>query len=109
MPLYKDEKVSALIKDLAADFIQKESSGASLITVTRVILSNRGKNADILFTVFPEEKESDAAEFAKRRAGDFREYVKSHARTRVIPFFHFEVDKGEKNRQRLDTLSDKSK
>ena len=108
MPLYKDEKVSALIKDLAADFIQKESSRISLITITRVMLSNRGKNALILFTVFPEEKESIAMEFAKRRAGDFREYVKSHARMRIIPFFHFDVDRGEKNRQRLDILSDKS-
>ena len=108
MPSYKDEKTAALIKNLAADFLQRESSGASLITVTRVALSNKGRTADIFFTVYPENKERAATEFTGRKAAEFQEYVKSHAKMRVVPFFRFGIDKGEKNRQRLDMLGNKS-
>ena len=108
MTLYKEEKTASLIKDIAADFIQRESNKISLITVTRVVLSNKGKNAQILFTVYPQNREGEAIEFAARIAGEFREYVKSRARMRVIPFFRFEIDRGEKNRQRLDRLGNKS-
>ena len=106
--LYKEEKTASLIKDIAADFIQRESNKTSLITVTRVVLSNKGKNAQILFTVYPQNRESQAVEFTARKASEFREYVKSRTQMRVIPFFRFEIDNGEKNRQRLDTLTNKS-
>ena len=105
---YKNEKTAALIKNLAADFLQRESSGTSLITVTRVRLSNKGKTVDIFFTVYPESKEHSATEFAGRKAAEFQEYVKSHAKMRVVPFFRFGIDKGEKNRQRLDMLRNKN-
>ena len=108
MPHYKDEKLAEVIRSLAAEFLQKESSGTSLITVTRVAMSNKGKNSQVLFTVFPETKESAVIEFTKRRAHDFREYVKSHVQTRIVPFFRFELDLGEKNRQHIDVLSNKS-
>ena len=102
---YKDEKLSELLRICAADFLQRESNQTSLITVTRVMISNKGKNAEVLFTVFPEDKETEAIEFTKRKAEEFRKYVSSHVRTRIIPFFRFGIDKGEKNRQNLDLIS----
>lgn len=104
MTNHKEEKIADLMKSLAADFLQKESNRTALITVTRVIMSDNLKSAKILFTVLPEEKEEQALQFAKRQIRDFRDFVKEKARIRTIPFFSFEIDLGEKNRQKIDAL-----
>lgn len=90
---------------LAAEFINKESNRQSLITVTGTRMSSDGKRADILLTVLPEDKEYDAIEFLKRKRSEFRDFVKTNTRGRIIPLFDFVVDEGEKNRQEIDRLS----
>src|SRR3989344_6663142 len=101
----RDEKLKDLIRRIAGDFLQRESNYTSIITVTDIALKDRGRNATILFTVLPESKEKGALGFLKRMRGDFREYFKDHARMRALPFFDFEIDKGEKNRQQIDEIS----
>lgn len=100
----KDERTTELIKNIAAEFLQRESNPESLITVTDATFSERAKSATVFFTVFPEDKEESALSFAKRKRTEFREYFKEKTRTRIIPFFDFEIDKGEKNRQKIDRL-----
>ena len=102
---FKDEKLKDQIKKWAADFLQKESSGASLITVTDVKLSVGAKEATILFTVLPDEKQEAALEFARRQLGDFREFMNQKVKTGRMPFFHFDIDRGEKHRQRIDEIT----
>ena len=105
----KEEKLKSVIKEIAARFMQKESNGLSLITITDVQVSKDGKYVNILFTVLPEEKESDALDFSKRKRSEFRDFVKSELRLGRIPTFDFEIDKGEKHRQKIDIISIKSK
>ncbi|MDE2037893.1 MAG: ribosome-binding factor A [Patescibacteria group bacterium] len=100
----KSLKLKELLRGLAADFFSKESNRTSLITVTGVDLKSRNGRATVLFTVMPEDQEAAALDFMKRRLGDFREYVGEHARMMRVPFFDAELDKGEKNRQRLDEI-----
>jgi ribosome-binding factor A len=102
---FREQKLEELLKHLAADFLQRESNVTSLITVTGIRLSERLTKADILITVFPEQKQEEALDFTKRKRTEFREYVREHAKMRVLPFFDFEIDFGEKNRQRIDELS----
>jgi ribosome-binding factor A len=104
---YKDIKLENLIRELAADFLQRESNGSSLVTVTRVVLTDRVTKAIILLSVLPEDKQEEAVEFARRKRGEFKEYVKKNSRIGRIPLFDFEIDIGEKNRQRIDELSAK--
>lgn len=85
--------------------MQRQSNYTSLITITDVSVSDKGQRATIFFTVLPEGKEKGALDFAKRMRTDFREYFASQARIRSIPFFDFEIDKGEKNRQHIDEIS----
>src|SRR3989344_8117121 len=94
----RDEKIIKIIKQAGADFLERESNGASLITVTDIKLSNDGKYATILFTVFPEDKQDAALEFAKRMRSEFKEYVKKNTKLGRIPLFDFEIDLGEKHR-----------
>ena len=101
----RDQKLKDIIREAAALFLQKESNYTSILTVTDVTLSERSNNATIYFTVLPEDKEKGALDFVKRKRAEFREYFKNHARMRALPFFDFEIDKGEKNRQRIDEIA----
>lgn len=101
----RDQKLKDVIREAAALFLQKEGNYTSILTVTDVSLSERSNNATIFFTVLPEDKEKGALDFVKRKRAEFREYFKSRARMRALPFFDFEIDKGEKNRQRIDEIA----
>jgi ribosome-binding factor A len=101
----KDQKIRELIRELAADFFSRESNRLSLITVTDVELRSRGATAVILVTVMPDSQEQEAIEFMHRQLTDFKEYVRTRSKMQRIPFFDVAVDKGEKNRQRLDEIA----
>jgi len=101
----RDEKTISQLMELAARFFSLESNRTSLVTVTSASLSDNGKEATIFFTVYPEDKEASVVDFAKRKRTDFKHFVKDESRLGRIPFFDFEIDIGEKNRQRIDELS----
>lgn len=101
---HRKEKVAQLIKDLAGDFLARTSNRSSLITVTNVVLSEDGKHADILISVMPKERASAAVGFANRNADEFREFVRSRAKMRLLPRFAFALDIGEENRQRIEEI-----
>ncbi len=100
----RDERIREILHDLGARFLLLNGNGTSLMTVTDVELTNRGKNATIFFTVFPAEFEKTALEFAKRKRPDFKEFVKENSKLGRIPLLDFEIDAGEKNRQKIDRL-----
>lgn len=102
---HKEERATELIKQLIAEYISRESNRQSLITVTSVSLSDRFDTAIVSFTVLPESYEETVLTFLKRQAQDIRGYIREHARIHTIPFLTFVIDKGEKNRQRIDELS----
>lgn len=99
------ERIKEQIKEHAGTFLSLNGNKSSLITVTQVEMSKDEKSATILFTVFPESFEKTALEFAKRKRSEFKDYIKEHVRFGRIPFVDFAIDEGEKNRQRIDELS----
>jgi ribosome-binding factor A len=103
---YKHEKIEQLIQKHASEFIERESNRNSLITVTRVYVPADMKHALILCTILPENQEEQAINFLKRSRTDFKEYFKKHVKMGRIPFFDFELDKGEKLAQRIRNLSE---
>ena len=100
----RNEKVANYIKELTASFLGRENNKTSLITVTSCTTSPDLKRATIFITVLPESKEHDALEFAKRKRAELRDHLKKNMETKVIPFIDIEIDKGEKNRQKIDEL-----
>ncbi len=100
-------QVAEILAHLAADFFARESNGQSLVTVTRANVSPDLKNVTIFFTVLPEKFQDNALAFAKRNRTEFRDYVKTHSQMKFLPTFDFEIDFGEKNRQRIDDLTRK--
>ncbi len=83
----------------------REANRNSLITVTRVQMSEDGKRAVIYITVFPELGEAAALAFANRNRGELGKFLSSRTRGMRIPHLEFEIDLGDKNRRRLDELS----
>ncbi len=104
----KDDRLRDEIKRLAAEFLERESNHLSLITVTDASLSEKGTHATVYFTVLPVQKEKAALDFVKRMRSDFRDYVMKKSRIGRVPFFDFDIDGGEKNRQRIDELSNEA-
>ncbi len=100
----RQEKVANLIKELSAQFLGRESNNTSLVTVTSTTVSPDLKRGTIYITVLPIDKERTALEFAKRKRGELREFLKKNMETKMIPFIDIEIDLGEKNRQRIDEL-----
>ncbi|MDQ3076676.1 MAG: ribosome-binding factor A [bacterium] len=101
----REEKIEEVIRNAAAEFLQRESNRLSLITVTRVIMFDKLTKATVLMTVLPENRQDEAVEFAQRNRQDFKEYLKGHTRLQRLPSVNFQIDFGEKNRQRIDEIS----
>lgn len=103
-PTKRQTQISLEILGIAQDFFQRESSGASLITVTRCEVSADMKHGTIFITALPEEKEPAALDFAKRMRSELRHKVMKRLPVKVIPFFEIEIDYGEKNRLHVEAL-----
>lgn len=107
MKTLRKDRIEEILHKLAAGFVLRESSPASLITVTRVELSETGKAARIYFTTLPESQEDTALKFLVRKGGEFNDYAKKNSRIGTIPHLAWKIDYGERNRQRLDEISQK--
>jgi len=104
MELPKQERLRTEIRRLANEFLIRESNRLSIITVTGVDVDREAERAIISVSILPEGKEEAAIDFLKRSRSDFRDYVKEKARLSRIPFFDFEIDRGEKNRQKIEGI-----
>lgn len=98
-------QVSETLAHLAADYFARESNRESLITITRADVSPDLKNITIFFSVLPETYEENVLHFARRSRTDFRDFIKKRTAMKFLPNVDFEIDYGEKNRQRIDDLT----
>ncbi len=103
----RQKKFEELVRTVAGPLIAKETNGTSLITVTKADTSPDLKRCTVFVSVFPETSQDSALNFLKRKRKELKEEFKKKTRTRVIPFFDFEIDYGEKNRQIIEEISHK--
>ncbi len=97
-------KINEELKKIAQDFLQRNSSGQSMITVTSADVSKDLRNATIRITVMPLEKEKAVFDFVQRMRADMRTDIKNRLPIKVIPYVEIEIDEGEKIRQKLDSI-----
>ncbi len=100
----RNEKVANSIKELAAQFLERESNKTSLLTITQVEVSPDLKRATIFISVLPDSMENTALNFVKRNLGDLRNFLKEKITIKNIPYLETKIDLGEKNRQKIDEL-----
>ncbi|MDO8517844.1 MAG: ribosome-binding factor A [bacterium] len=101
----RTEKIREALHKVAAEFLSREAGRQSLITVTNTTVSDDGKRGTIYITVLPEKAESAALSFANRNRRELADFFKKRIRGAFPPRIEFVIDRGEKNRQRLDELS----
>lgn len=100
----RTEKFAGLVRELSAEALARIDNHTSLITITNVNISPDLKNATLLISVMPSDRETAALHFIERNLGEIREHLKKNLDTKVIPYLKVEIDLGEKNRQRIDEL-----
>ena len=104
----RNERIEEALRMAAAEFLSREAGApplGGLITVTGAQVSEDAGRAVVRITVLPESYEGAALEFANRNRGEVAAYFRSRVRGVRPPRLMFELDRGEKNRQRLDELS----
>ena len=102
---HRHNRVEEAIREAAAEFLAREANRNTLVTVTRAVLSEDNKRATIFITVLPERGEQGALDFANRNRTELRAFYKKRVKGMLPPDIMYEIDFGEKNRQRLDELS----
>ena len=101
----RQKRVSELIREIAGKMISRETNRTSLITVTNIDISPDLKQCTVFVSVFPESAQESALNFLKRKRKELKQEVKQNSNLRQIPFFDFEIDLGEKNRQKIEEIS----
>ncbi len=105
----KNARLSKLIKETISRYISLEANSFPLITITKTELSDNARKVTIFFTTIPEEKEENALIFMKRQGGKMRDFLKKNSSLKFIPHLDFMIDAGEKHRQHIDKLIQKTK
>ena len=100
----KREKLGEAIRAQAAMFIAREANPTSMITVTRVEVDDRLKNATIFVTVMPESKKEEALSFLRRCRSELLSYLRKVAKIPRPPTIDIVDDVGEKHRQNIERI-----
>lgn len=101
----RQKKVSELIREIASKMISRETNRTSLITVTNIDVSPDLKKCTVFVSVFPESAQDSAINFLKRKRRELKAEMRQNSNLRNIPFFDFDLDIGEKNRQLIEDIS----
>lgn len=86
-----DDRLLSAIHTAAAEFINRESNRRSLVTVTRVTLTDE-KHAQIFVSVFPQKDGAAVIDFLTRQREDFMQFVRKTVKLHAKPHMTFLLD-----------------
>lgn len=101
----RDDRAVSILLENAGRYIAREAGRGTLITPTRALISKDRKNATIYVSVYPEAQAGHAIEFLMRHKDLFRNELKKTTRFVRLPFIRFEIDEGERARQKFQEFS----
>ncbi len=99
----RQEKVNSLLRRFVSSFLVKEK-GSSIITITRIETSKDLKSAKIFISIFPESGELEIMNLLKAKIKELHEFIGPKIKMKFFPRLEFEIDKGEKERQKIEKL-----
>ena len=101
----REDRLNAHFKKLVAEFVNQHANAKiSLVTITDFIIDGDFQTATAYISVFPDSETERVFELLKRRTRDLWQYLKNNSRMQTIPSVTFKIDRGEKNRQRIEHL-----
>lgn len=89
-------RATEIIAHEAANFISREASTDSLITVVRAESDKHGDRVAVFVSVYPTDKIRPALAFLERQREAFSDHLKKHVHMR-LPRVDFLLDNGEAN------------
>ena len=101
---HRQEKVEGRLQEITASYLSREAGNKSIITVTHCDVPSDLKKVTAFISVFPETHEAEALNFTKRHRASIRELIAKELPIKNIPYVDFEIDAGEKNRQKVEGI-----
>ncbi|MDO8554980.1 MAG: 30S ribosome-binding factor RbfA [bacterium] len=108
MSARRKEKAVSLLSRLIPEFIKKFSFGKTIVTVTRLEVSDDLRTVKVFIGAYPQADEARTMALLAKKNKEIRKYIGSHIRWKFLPELIFLIDEGEKNRQRIEELLAKS-
>lgn len=110
MSLRRQEKLSAIYKKAANNFLQREINIEGVIlSLTRVELSDKSDFLKIYFSVWPDQKEKDVLKFLEGSKKELRRELAEEIKTKFVPEIEFLLDESERKRLHIEELLKKVK
>lgn len=104
MTASREEKLNAHLQKVLAEFLREEFGVSPLVAVTRVAVAHGLRSSLVFITVFPEKDAKRVLAALEKKHAALAKYLVLHTRMKYIPSVSFEIDLGEKNRQRIEEL-----
>lgn len=104
---FRKEKIISLLEKIVSSFVKSKVESGTIVSITGIEISNDLRKVKILISIFPENKEKETFNSLKDKEKDLRNYAKTRLKMKFLPSFEIEMDKGEKNRQRLEEILQK--
>jgi len=105
----KQERYNDLLRDIVSSFIKEKIDFKAMVTVMRVETPENLRSAKVFVSVFPDEKETEALDFFKRKKNDLYDFIKPRLKMRFLPSFSFEIDKAIKLERKIEAISRENK
>ncbi len=93
---FRNEKLKSAIIRLSAEFLNREASKQSLITVTDCEFVGDNQACTIIVSVFPPDQGKTALAFLKRKRIELRDYLRANLRAGRLPRVDFTLASGDK-------------
>lgn len=88
---HQNERATQIIAHEAANFILREASRNSLITVVRAESTSHGDQVNVFVSIFPQDQIPSALSFLERQRESFSQHLKKHTHLR-LPRINFLLD-----------------
>lgn len=109
MAKFRAEQISEQIREVVSTYINKNTNGKSIISVTTVDINEKLDKATVFVTVLPEKEEPVALDFLQRKGTEIRKTVMKSLNIARIPFIEIKIDTGQKLFDRITEIEIKEK
>ncbi|MBI4121308.1 MAG: ribosome-binding factor A [Parcubacteria group bacterium] len=103
-PSKRVQKAGSALQKIVAEFVESHAPKNTLLTVTDVAVSPDLRYIVVFVSVYPDVGDVSAAKLLNEERRGLNELLSKQAEFKYMPKVVFEIDRGEKNRQRIDEL-----
>ncbi|MBI4118308.1 MAG: ribosome-binding factor A [Parcubacteria group bacterium] len=103
-PSKRVEKASSALQKIVADFVEARAPKNTLLTVTDVAVSQDLRYIVAFVSVYPDVGDVSITKLLNADYRELNELIAKQADFKYMPKVVFEIDHGERNRQRIDEL-----